>query len=112
MHGELLDGASDARKLDPVWQEHADANENFSRTLTLTLPYIVSAINEKLLYIFGACNAISIPIVWALYPESNQRTLEEMVCYTNACNGSNASANPSRRTGHAFRSGYAMDMGC
>ena len=24
-------------------------------------------------------NALSIPIVWALYPESNQRTLEEMV---------------------------------
>lgn len=63
----------------------------------MTLPYIVAAINEKLLYIFGACNAISIPIgkkalarrtfctsltanltVWALYPESNQRTLEEM----------------------------------
>ncbi|KAK5681968.1 hypothetical protein LTS10_006503 [Elasticomyces elasticus] len=47
-------------------------------SLTLVLPYIVSAINEKLLYIFGACNIISIPIVWALYPESNQRTLEEM----------------------------------
>lgn len=47
-------------------------------TLTLVLPYIVNAINEKLLYIFGACNVISIPIVWALYPESNQRTLEEM----------------------------------
>lgn len=61
------------------------------------LPYIVEAINEKLLYIFGACNAITIPIgkhhlthtirrhitdlmlvVWALYPESNQRSLEEM----------------------------------
>jgi hypothetical protein len=79
MHGVLLAGASDARRLDPVWHEHADADETDSRTLTLTLPYIVSAINEKLLYIFGACNAISIPIVWALYPESNQRTLEEMV---------------------------------
>ncbi|KUJ07912.1 general substrate transporter [Mollisia scopiformis] len=51
-------------------------------TLTLVLPYIVSAINEKLLYIFGACNLISIPHwylpMWAFYPESNQRTLEEM----------------------------------
>ncbi|KAF2164806.1 hypothetical protein M409DRAFT_24711 [Zasmidium cellare ATCC 36951] len=47
-------------------------------TLTLALPYIVAAINEKLLYIFGAVNIVSIPIVWALYPESNQRTLEEM----------------------------------
>jgi hypothetical protein len=36
------------------------------------------AINEKTLYIFGVCNALSIPMVWALYPESNQRTLEEM----------------------------------
>ncbi|KAI0886900.1 general substrate transporter [Annulohypoxylon maeteangense] len=47
-------------------------------TLTLVLPYIVEALNEKVMYIFGAVNAISIPIVWALYPESNQRTLEEM----------------------------------
>ncbi|KAF3008212.1 hypothetical protein E8E14_009090 [Neopestalotiopsis sp. 37M] len=47
-------------------------------TLTLVLPYIVEAINEKVMYIFGIVNIISIPIVWALYPESNQRTLEEM----------------------------------
>ena len=37
-----------------------------------------AAINEKTLYIFGICNAITIPMVWALYPETNQRTLEEM----------------------------------
>lgn len=37
-----------------------------------------NAIGEKTLYIFGACNAITIPMVWALYPETNQRTLEEM----------------------------------
>lgn len=37
-----------------------------------------SNIEEKTLYIFGIANAISIPMVWALYPESNQRTLEEM----------------------------------
>jgi hypothetical protein len=37
-----------------------------------------SSINEKTLYIFGISNAITIPMVWALYPESNQRTLEEM----------------------------------
>ena len=29
-------------------------------------------------YVFGAVNILTIPIVWALYPESNQRTLEEM----------------------------------
>ena len=37
-----------------------------------------NALEEKTLYIFAACNAITIPMVWALYPESNQRTLEEM----------------------------------
>jgi len=35
-------------------------------------------INEKTLYIFAISNVITIPMVWALYPESNQRTLEEM----------------------------------
>ena len=37
-----------------------------------------AAINEKTLYFFGICNAITIPMVWALYPETNQRTREEM----------------------------------
>ena len=36
------------------------------------------AIGEKTLYIFAACNAITIPMVWAFYPETNQRTLEEI----------------------------------
>lgn len=44
----------------------------------LLIPIIFSKIEEKTFYVFGATNAISIPIVWALYPESNQRTLEEM----------------------------------
>jgi hypothetical protein len=35
-------------------------------------------LGEKTLYIFAACNAITIPMVWALYPETNQRTLEEI----------------------------------
>ena len=30
------------------------------------------------MYIFGGVNIIAIVIVWALYPETNQRTLEEM----------------------------------
>lgn len=46
--------------------------------LTLLCPVMFNAIGEKTLYIFGACNAIAIPMVWALYPESNQRTLEQM----------------------------------
>ena len=36
------------------------------------------SLGEKTLYIFAACNAITIPMVWALYPETNQRTLEEI----------------------------------
>jgi hypothetical protein len=37
-----------------------------------------SSIGEKTLYVFAASNVITIPMVWALYPESNQRTLEDM----------------------------------
>ena len=46
--------------------------------LTLLCPIMFEAIGEKTLYIFAACNAITIPMVWALYPETNQRTLEEI----------------------------------
>ena len=35
-------------------------------------------LGEKTLYIFAACNILTIPIIWALYPETNQRTLEEI----------------------------------
>lgn len=44
----------------------------------LLLPTIFDRLNEKTLYIFGAVNILTIVVVWALYPESNQRTLEEM----------------------------------
>jgi MFS family permease len=46
--------------------------------LTLLCPVMFDAIGEKTLYIFGISNIITLPMVWALYPESNQRTLEEM----------------------------------
>ncbi|KAB5571732.1 general substrate transporter [Coniochaeta sp. 2T2.1] len=46
--------------------------------LTLLCPVMFNAIGEKTLYIFGAANFLSLVVVWALYPESNQRTLEEM----------------------------------
>ncbi|EPS26765.1 hypothetical protein POX_g08936 [Penicillium oxalicum] len=46
--------------------------------LTLLCPVMFDSIGEKTLYIFGASNVITIPMVWALYPESNQRTLEDM----------------------------------
>ncbi|KAI9697657.1 MAG: hypothetical protein M1836_004607 [Candelina mexicana] len=46
--------------------------------LTLLCPVMFAALNEKTYYVFGAANVITLPMVWALYPESNQRTLEEM----------------------------------
>lgn len=46
--------------------------------LTLLCPVMFNAIAEYTLFIFAACNILTIPMVWALYPESNQRTLEEM----------------------------------
>ncbi|KAJ5698408.1 hypothetical protein N7462_000413 [Penicillium macrosclerotiorum] len=47
-------------------------------SLTLALPYVFAAIGENTLHVFGAVNLISIPIIWAFYPESSQRTLEEI----------------------------------
>ncbi|RMY89873.1 hypothetical protein D0864_06365 [Hortaea werneckii] len=44
----------------------------------LLLPTIFERLNEKTLYVFGAVNIFAIGVVWAFYPESNQRTLEEM----------------------------------
>lgn len=46
--------------------------------LTLLCPVMFNAIGENTLHIFGAANFLSLAVVWALYPESNQRTLEEM----------------------------------
>lgn len=37
-----------------------------------------SRIGENTLHIFGAINFLAIPMVWALYPETANRTLEEM----------------------------------
>ncbi|EPQ55990.1 general substrate transporter [Gloeophyllum trabeum ATCC 11539] len=46
--------------------------------LTLLNPVMFNAIQENTLHIFGAVNFLSIPMVWALYPETANRTLEEM----------------------------------
>ena len=46
--------------------------------LTLVLPVIFKALEQKTYYIFGIANVITLPMVYCLYPESNQRTLEEM----------------------------------
>ena len=45
---------------------------------TLLLPVCFANIKEKTYYLFGIANVLSIPMVYCLYPESNQRTLEEM----------------------------------
>jgi len=44
----------------------------------LLLPTIFERLGPNTLYIFGGVNIFSILVVWALYPETNQRTLEEM----------------------------------
>ena len=41
---------------------------------TLLLPTVFAALNEKTLYVFGGVNVLSIIVVWALYPETNQRS--------------------------------------
>ena len=35
-------------------------------------------IGENTLHVFGAINFLSIPLVWAFYPDTANRTLEEM----------------------------------
>ncbi|PYI06987.1 general substrate transporter [Aspergillus sclerotiicarbonarius CBS 121057] len=47
-------------------------------SLTLALPYIFASVGANTLHVFGAVNLISIPIVWAFYPESSRRTLEKI----------------------------------
>lgn len=37
-----------------------------------------SSIKENTLHVFGAVNFLSIPLVWAFYPETANRTLEEV----------------------------------
>lgn len=46
--------------------------------LTLLNPIMFSRIGENTLHIFGAVNFLSIPLVWAFYPETANRTLEEV----------------------------------
>ncbi|KAA1475741.1 general substrate transporter [Dentipellis sp. KUC8613] len=46
--------------------------------LTLLNPVMFNAVHEKTLYIFGAVNFLSIPLIYAFYPETANRTLEEM----------------------------------
>ncbi|KAI5298957.1 GTPase-activating protein [Ascosphaera pollenicola] len=46
--------------------------------LTLLCPVMFDKISEKTFYVFGVANALAIVMVWALYPESSQRSLEDM----------------------------------
>ncbi|KAK9323091.1 general substrate transporter [Lipomyces orientalis] len=46
--------------------------------LTLLCPVMFDLYGYKTLYVFAAINVLTIPIVWALYPETSQRTLEEI----------------------------------
>lgn len=46
--------------------------------LTLLCPIMFSKIGEKTLYIFGACNFISLALVYLFCPETANRTLEDI----------------------------------
>ena len=46
--------------------------------MTLLNPIMFVRISENTLHVFGAVNFLTIPIVWAFYPETSGRTLEEM----------------------------------
>jgi hypothetical protein len=49
------------------------------KTLYINTTHLICKLrkaNSLSSYIFGAANVITIPMVWALYPETNQRTLE------------------------------------
>ncbi|KAK0237232.1 general substrate transporter [Armillaria nabsnona] len=46
--------------------------------LMMLNPVMFNNIGENTLYIFGVINFLCIPIVWAFYPETANRTLEEM----------------------------------
>ncbi|KIJ61771.1 hypothetical protein HYDPIDRAFT_96054, partial [Hydnomerulius pinastri MD-312] len=46
--------------------------------LTLLNPVMFNAIHENTFHIFGIVNFLSIPMVWAFYPETANRTLEEI----------------------------------
>ena len=58
---------------------HADSRAVPFRWLTLLNPVMFARIGENTLHIFGVVNFLSLPMVWALYPETANRTLEEMV---------------------------------
>nr|POE77826.1 sugar transporter stl1 [Quercus suber] len=56
--------------------EITESDRSTGRNLSPSNP--CQRLNEKTLYIFGGVNVLALVVVWALYPESNQRTLEEM----------------------------------
>lgn len=62
---------------EPFLHSHI-VNKCLMNDQVLLLPTIFAKLEEKTLYLFGAVNVVTIVVVWALYPETNQRTLEEM----------------------------------
>ena len=46
--------------------------------LTLLNPVMFANTGENTLHVFGAINFLAIPMVWAFYPETANRTLEEI----------------------------------
>ncbi|KAK6906004.1 hypothetical protein L486_08283 [Kwoniella mangroviensis CBS 10435] len=46
--------------------------------LTMIAPYMFTSINENVFFVFGSLTLLSVPIVYCFYPETRQRTLEDI----------------------------------
>lgn len=68
-----------------------------------------SRIGENTLHIFGVVNFLSIPMVWALYPETANRTLEEMVSILTMTQSAYVDIDPVK--GSAVRERKSVGMG-
>lgn len=72
---------------------------------TLLLPTMFKQISEKTFYVFGAVNFLTIPIVWALYSESNQRTWKRWISSSPPTHGGTGMPRrPSRPSGNRIQS--------
>lgn len=81
------------------------------RSLTLALPYIVAAINEKTMYVFAACNVISIPI-GKLIPHYPSLCIPGTERYYSLGFVPRIEPTHAGRNGFTVCCGYAVGLGC
>jgi len=77
---------------------------------TLLLPVCFEHIGEKTYYLFGIANALAIPFVWALYPETANRTLESIdILFSGSIFAHTAEKNYKRIMAEREMNGLALD---